>query len=238
MLVGLFLIQLPAWTPPEHLASPLDGIREGVRYMRDTPAISALMKLVTVYLDSRRSVPDADAGRRARSAAISMPAATERCSRASESADWPARCRSPRSATGCARGRLLAFAVVLVLRSLLIVFALVRSAALAYPLLLVVGLHDDSATTPLANSTLQHLVPNELRGRLMAAYSFVVVGLSQVVGSLVAGSVAHAIGVSWAIGGGAVIMLIYAYLCLCRPAGAARCLTAIGVPPEPYRASR
>jgi MFS family permease len=63
----------------------------------------------------------------------------------------------------------------------------------------------------VANSTLQHLVPNELRGRLMAAYSFIVVGLSQVIGSVIAGSVAHAIGVSWAIGGGALIMLVYAY---------------------------
>jgi len=68
----------------------------------------------------------------------------------------------------------------------------------------------------LANSTLQHLVPNELRGRLMAAYSFVVVGLSQVIGSVLAGSVAHAIGANWAIGGGAVIMLLYAYQAFVR----------------------
>jgi MFS family permease len=61
-----------------------------------------------------------------------------------------------------------------------------------------------------ANSMLQHLVPNELRGRLMAAYSFVVVGLSSVLGSILAGSIAHAIGVSWAIGGGGAIMFFYA----------------------------
>jgi hypothetical protein len=46
---------------------------------------------------------------------------------------------------------------------------------------------------------------------MMAAYSFVVVGLSSVVGSLVAGSVARVIGVSWAVGGGAAIMFGYAY---------------------------
>ena len=45
----------------------------------------------------------------------------------------------------------------------------------------------------------------------MAAYSFIAVGLSQVVGSFFAGSVAHAIGASWAIGAGGVIMLAYAY---------------------------
>jgi hypothetical protein len=37
----------------------------------------------------------------------------------------------------------------------------------------------------LANGILQSIVPDELRGRLMAAYSFVVVGMAQVVGSFV-----------------------------------------------------
>jgi MFS family permease len=93
---------------------------------------------------------------------------------------------------------------------LLIAFSLARSAAFAYPILLGVGFTMilNNAT---ANATLQHIVPNELRGRMMAAYSFIVVGLSSVVGSLIGGSVAHAIGVSWAIGGAAFIMLVYAY---------------------------
>ena len=46
-----------------------------------------------------------------------------------------------------------------------------------------------------------------MRGRLMAAYSFVVVGLSQTVGAFVAGLVARAFGVRWAIAIGAVAML-------------------------------
>ena len=61
-----------------------------------------------------------------------------------------------------------------------------------------------------ANALIQHLVPDELRGRIMAAYSFIVVGLSQVVGSFLAGAVARAAGVAWAIGGGGAIMLGYA----------------------------
>jgi hypothetical protein len=44
---------------------------------------------------------------------------------------------------------------------------------------------------------------------MMATYSFIAVGLSSVGGSLLAGSVAHVIGVSWAIGGGGLIMLAY-----------------------------
>jgi MFS family permease len=63
----------------------------------------------------------------------------------------------------------------------------------------------------LANSLLQSLVPDALRGRLMAAYSLIAVGVAQVVGSFVAGTVANAVGVDWAIGGAAAVMLAYAY---------------------------
>jgi len=213
VLVGLFMIQLPAWTPPEHLASPIEGIREGVRYMRDTPSIKALMKLVTVF--SVLGVPyltlmpvvardqlGLDAGGYGGllacvgigglTGALSLAAIGDRVS----------------------RSRLLIVAAFSY-SVILLAFALVRTAALAYPLLFFVGL-TMILNNALANSTLQHLVPNELRGRLMAAYSFVVVGLSQVIGSVLAGSVAHAIGANWAIGGGAVIMLLYAYQAFVR----------------------
>jgi MFS family permease len=61
----------------------------------------------------------------------------------------------------------------------------------------------------LSNGLLQSEVPDMLRGRLMAAYSFAVVGMAQVVGSLFAGALARAFGADWAIGGGACIMLAY-----------------------------
>jgi Bacterial protein of unknown function (DUF894). len=60
----------------------------------------------------------------------------------------------------------------------------------------------------LANGMLQAIVPDELRGRVMAAYVFVYVGFTPI-GSLIAGTVAHALNVQWAIGGGAAIMLVY-----------------------------
>jgi MFS family permease len=106
--------------------------------------------------------------------------------------------------------RLLAITAY-VYAGLLIAFALVRSAGAAYPILLGVGF-TMIVTSAVCNSTLQHLAPNELRGRLMAAYSFVVVGLSSVIGSFIAGSVAHVIGTPWAIGGGAAILLVYSYV--------------------------
>jgi MFS family permease len=105
------------------------------------------------------------------------------------------------------RGTLL-FTAAFTYSTMLITFSLVRSAALAYPVLLAVGF-TMIASNATGNATLQRLVPNELRGRMMAAYSFIAVGLSSVAGSLIGGSVAHAIGVSWAIGGGGCIMFAY-----------------------------
>lgn len=208
VLAGLMLIRLPAWVAPEHLSPPLEGIKEGVRYMLDTPSIAALMRIVTVY--SVLGVPYLTL----------MPVmARDRMGLGADGYGALLACVGVGGLAGALglaaigdrirRGQLLrvttyAFSI------LLIAFSFVRSAAVAYPMLLAIGFMM-IVTSAVANSTLQHLVPNELRGRLMAAYSFVVVGLSSVVGSLLGGSVAHVLGVSWAIGGGAAIMLVYSY---------------------------
>jgi MFS family permease len=208
VLAGLFLIRLPAWVAPVHMVSPLVGIRQGVTYMRSTRAVSSLMKLVTVY--SVLGVPYLTL----------MPVmARDRLGLGAAGYGALLACVGVGGVAGALclaaigdrlrRGRMLRFASYS-FPLLLIVFSLARSAAFAYPILLGVGFTMilNNAT---ANATLQHIVPNELRGRMMAAYSFIVVGLSSVVGSLIGGSVAHAIGVSWAIGGAAFIMLVYAY---------------------------
>jgi MFS family permease len=208
VLIGLFMIHLPPWVSPTDMASPLDGIREGIRYMRDTPSISALMRFVTVY--SILGVPY-----------LTLMPVVARDQLHLDAGGYGAllACVGIGGVTGAltlaaigdrfSRTRVLEVASY-AFATLLIAFSLVRHAGFAYPILLGVGftMIVNNAT---ANSTLQHLVPNELRGRLMAAYSFVVVGLSSVIGSLVSGSVAHAVGVSWAIGGAATIMLVYTY---------------------------
>jgi len=208
VLIGLFMIRLPAWVPPEHLSSPLEGIRQGVSYMRGTPSIAALMRFVTIYsifgvpyltlmpVVARNRLGLGADGYGALLACVGIGGVAGALSLAA-------------TADRFRRTTVLAVSSY-AFSSLLIVFSLVRHAAFAYPILLGVGftMIVNNAT---ANSTLQHLAPNELRGRMMAAYSFVVVGLSSVIGSLVAGSVAHAIGVSWAIGGGAALMLLYTY---------------------------
>jgi MFS family permease len=208
VLGGLFLLRLPAWLPPAHLAAPLEGIREGVRYMRETPSVSRLMRLVTVY--SVLGVPY-----------LTLMPVMARDRLGLDAGGYGAllACVGIGGVSGALvlaaigdrvrRGQVLrvgsyGFSILLIL------FSLVRSAAFAYPILLGVGF-SMIVNSAVANATLQHLVPNELRGRMMAAYSLIVVGLSSVVGSLVAGTVAHVIGVSWAIGGGALIMLVYSY---------------------------
>jgi MFS family permease len=84
---------------------------------------------------------------------------------------------------------------------------MVRVTAVAGPLLVLIGLAM-MVNGALANGMLQSIVPDELRGRVMAAYVFVYVGFTPI-GSLIAGSVSHALNVQWAIGGGAAIMLLY-----------------------------
>ena len=61
----------------------------------------------------------------------------------------------------------------------------------------------------LANTLLQTIVPDGLRGRVMAAYALVFIGFSPI-GHLLGGTIASRFGVQWAIGGGAIVMLGYA----------------------------
>jgi MFS family permease len=68
----------------------------------------------------------------------------------------------------------------------------------------------DAVSVAIRRTVVQLLAPDQMRGRIMAAYAFIVVGLSQTIGAFGAGAVARVIGVHWAIGGGAVAMLLYA----------------------------
>ena len=104
------------------------------------------------------------------------------------------------------RGRLftvstISFAVLLLL------FSIVNERHFASGVLFFCGL-TMLINGALANGILQSVVPDVLRGRVMAAYVFVYVGFTPL-GSLLAGALARATSVQWAIGSGAVIMLAY-----------------------------
>ena len=91
---------------------------------------------------------------------------------------------------------------------LLLIFSFVNERHVASGILLLLGL-TMLINGALANGILQSVVPDELRGRVMAAYVFVYVGFTPI-GSLMVGALARVTSVQWAIGAGAVIMLAYA----------------------------
>ena len=105
------------------------------------------------------------------------------------------------------RGRMFTISA-LSFAGLLLIFSIVNERHVASGVLLLLGL-TMLINGALANGILQSVVPDELRGRVMAAYVFVYVGFTPI-GSLMVGALARATSVQWAIGAGAVIMLVYA----------------------------
>jgi predicted MFS family arabinose efflux permease len=105
------------------------------------------------------------------------------------------------------RGRLFMFSA-LTFAALNLLFSMVNDRAVASIVLLFLGL-TMLINGALANGILQSVVPDELRGRVMAAYVFVYVGFTPI-GSLLVGALAGATNVQWAIGAGALMMLVYA----------------------------
>ena len=206
VLIGLFMIQLPRRELPPAAMTPWEGVRQALVFMRDTPKVRSLMTMVTVY--SILGVPvmalmpvvarqmfGLDAGGYGLlmscmgvgglAGALSLAAVGSRFSRVklliAASMAWPV---------------------------VLLIFSFTTSPLLGYLLLLAIGC-TMILNGAIANGLLQTNTPDALRGRIMAAYGLVVVGLSQVVGAFVAGSVANVVGVAPAIGGSAALMLIY-----------------------------
>lgn len=90
------------------------------------------------------------------------------------------------------KGRVL-IGAALAFPLLLLAFALTRTPWLAYALLLLTGMAMIMFNS-LSNGVLQLLVDERYRGRLMAFYSLVFVGLSQAVGALALGALARMLG--------------------------------------------
>lgn len=207
VLVSLLRMKLPRWIPAPSAATALEGLMAGIRYMRSTPVVNSLMKLVTVF--SVFGVPYLTLMPVMAHDRLGLDASGYGLLLAAVGAGGVAGALflaavGPR----VRRGRLLAwssYAFPLLLGAV----AVTRSPALAGGLLLLTGFAM-ILNNALGNALLQAVVPDAFRGRLMAAYSFVVVGLSQVVGAFVGGVVARAFGVEWAIAGGAAIMFAYA----------------------------
>jgi MFS family permease len=211
VLVGLLLIRLPergVESATLQEVSPLEGVREGLRYVRDTPAVRWLIGLIAVYavlgapylalmpVVARDMFGLGPGGYGLLLASVGVGGLI--------GALWLA----GRVDADRARAELIG-RVSFAFAGLLIAFAFVRAPYVAYAFLLAIGF-TMIVFNAAANSVLQHVVPDNMRGRIMAAYSFIVVGLSQAVGAFGGGAVAKAAGVPWAIGASGAAMLAYA----------------------------
>jgi MFS family permease len=201
----LAAIRLPKFVPAEKIVAAREGFLEGMAYIRSRRDVTGIMGVIAVYsifglqyltmmpVIARNVLHTGAGGYGFLVTLVGVGA----LSGALVLAAFSARVR---------RGRLFLISAIS-FASLLLVFSLVRSITVAGVLLVFIGL-TMMINGALANGMLQSIVPDELRGRVMAAYVFVYVGFTPI-GSLIAGAVAHAFTVQWAIGGGAAIMLLY-----------------------------
>jgi MFS family permease len=206
VLIGLFMMTLPQWEARSHRTSPWQGVVQVMRYMRDTPAVRSLMLMVTVYsilaapLLALMPVVARDMfhlGAGGYGLLLSFLGIGGLCGALGLAA----------VGYRVSRTRLLTGASM-VWPVLLIAFSFTRVPWMGYVLLLAIGC-TMILNGAIANGLLQSIVPDALRGLIMAAYGLVVVGLAQVVGAFTGGVVAHAVGVSTSIFAAATLMLVY-----------------------------
>lgn len=205
VLAGLFMIRLPAWKHVEMTTSPIQGMLEGFRFIRDTPLVNVLVRVVGVtaifgmpFLAMMpvvaKNVVHSGAtgygvlltcvGIGALIGALSLAALGQRLD----------------------RGRLFVWSTY-GFSAGLIIFSLMHSLIPAAAMLVFVGF-GMLLNGALANGLMQSIAPDELRGRVVSAYVFVAVGLVPI-GSFISGALARVIGVDWAIGGCAVVVFAY-----------------------------
>lgn len=213
VLLGLASVRLPPWQPPRMPGAPLQQIRAGLDYARGERPVRAILELVTAF--SVLGIPY-----------IALMPVLAR-DRLGLGADGYGLMLSILGIGGLIGALALAAAGLHIRRgplvartsityaTLLLVLSFVRQPGFAYPILLVTGFLM-IVTNAMANGMLQTMVPDEYRGRLMSIYSMIVVGLPQVLGAFSAGAVAGLVGVQWAIGGSAAMMLVFAWWLLRR----------------------
>ena len=205
VLTSLARIKLPPWTPVRYLVSPAEELKQGLRYIRSSRAVSGLMGVIAVYsifgfqyltmmpVIARDVLHTGASGYGLLLTFVGIGALTGALSLAG----LGGRIR---------RGRLFN-ATAYAFAGITILFSLMRTVHMAAVVLLFLGL-TMLINGALANGILQSVVPDELRGRVMATYVFVYVGFTPI-GSFIAGTMARFVGVQWAIFTGGVVMLAY-----------------------------
>ncbi|HEU5184261.1 MAG TPA: MFS transporter [Gemmatimonadaceae bacterium] len=206
VLIGLLTIRLPAMAARRGAGSPMKDVWRALVYMSRKREVSALMRLVAVF--SVFGVPYL----------VLMPVLARDVLHTDASGyGFLLTCVGVGAIAAAlalatfgrqARHGWLLERAAYAFPVLLVALAMSRSVWLSAALLVTIGF-TMILNNALANTLLQVIVPNAFRGRVMAAYALVFIGFSPI-GQLFGGMVASRFGVQWAIGGGAVIMLVYA----------------------------
>jgi len=206
VLAGLLRIRLPVREVAKVTMRPIEGILEGLRYIRSTPEILALVKIAAVFsvcgvpyitlmpVFARDSLGLGASGYGTMLTVVGLGALVGALSLAS-------------SAQRVRPGRLLR-ASSQSFGALLLILGAVRTPWLAAVVLFFAGMAMilNNATT---NGMLQTRSPDAFRGRVMSVYSFVFIGFSPL-GSFVGGAIARWVGAEVAIAAGGAVMLMYA----------------------------
>lgn len=206
VLVGLSMIKLPERrAEPRVKGAPRAGVREALRYARDTPPLPSLLAMATVYsllgvpvltllpVVARDRLGLGAGGYGVLMACLGLGAVVGALAVAA-------------TGGGARRGRTLRIASM-AYPVLLVLFALLRQPVLAGIALLGVGAAM-IVNNALVNARLQDVVPDALRGRVMSLYVMVYIGASPA-GSFIAGTIAKFAGAGWAIGGAAAVLLVF-----------------------------
>ncbi len=209
VLVGLALIRMPRVAPAAggEVAHPsaLAGMREALRYVRNDRVMWILMRIVAVFsilsvplltllpVVARDQLHQNVSGYGGLMTSYGIGALLGALFIASQGA----RLSSGRTLRASSLG--LGIGIV--------IFSLSHSLVFSAVTIFFCGIAVVT-NNALINTLLQHRVPNELRGRVMAIYVTVYIGLNPI-GSFLGGWIAQYAGTSWAIGGMAVPMVVF-----------------------------
>ena len=204
VLAGLLAMRLPPYVPAPRADSVWAGLREAVAFIRGDRRVSTLVLLVALlsifgfpYLVmmpvfARDVLNQGAAGYGVMMASVGMGALVGALGVAVLAR------HIRKGATLIAAGG--AFSV------LLLAFALSRVYLLSVALLALTGVMM-IVNNALTNTTLQTVVPDYLRGRVMGFYAFVFVGMAPL-GAFQMGTVAERLGAPWAVAAGGFACLL------------------------------